>query len=143
VNNQTHYDSCQKAEYIDDEKGHKIVALALKVGEEQYCRYHKAREGHNGNYEISPRHVGCKDKVDKDEHYDGIGDKLDELAGAVVLYKVNGNDHIPYYVKAEKGNDRPGRTAYRKIDDWAGDSRNDEGESENSYKLRSRCLLLA
>lgn len=143
VNNQTHYDSCQKADYINNEEGHKIVALTLKVCEEQHRRHYKAREGHDGNYEISPRHVGRKDKVDKDEHYDGIGDKLDELAGAVIFNKVDGDDHIPYYVKAEKGNDRPGRASYRKIDDGAGDSRNDEGEAENSYKLRSCCLLLA
>ena len=103
VNNQTHYDGCQKADYIDDEKGHKIVALTLKVCEEQHRRHYKTREGNDGNNEISPGYIGCKDKVDEYQHYNRVGDEFNKLAGAVVLYKVNGNDHIPYYVKTEKG----------------------------------------
>ena len=119
------------------------MALALKIGEEQYCRPNQCGEGDDGDYERTPVDAGGNQNVDEDQHYDGIRDKFDELAGAVVLDHIDSNAHIPDGVESKKRDDGPCRASYRYIDDRAGDSANDEGETKDSYELCSCRLLLA
>ena len=100
-NDQHHYYCRYEADDVDQEEGHKVVSLTLKVGEEQDCRYHESREGYDGNYKWSPGNCGSEEDVDQYEHQDWVGDKLNELAGSIVLDKVDGNEHIPYDVETE------------------------------------------
>ena len=143
INDEDHYYRSDNADDINYEQGHHIVALALEVGEEQHCGYHKRGEGDDGDYERTPVDAGGNQNVDEYEHYDGIRDKFNELAGAVVFDHIYGDAHIPDNVKSEKGDDRPRRSADSQIDYWSGDGEDYEGEAEYSYELRSRRFLFA
>ena len=135
INNE---DNCRdKTDKIDDEKGHEIVPLALKIGEEENACNHKTREGNDGNYELAPAYLGGNKVVDQDEHYDRVGNELDELACSVIFDKVYRNRKVPYHIKTEEGDQRPCNAANGEVDNWAGDCRKHEGETENSYELFS------
>ncbi len=140
--NNNHY--CRKeTDNIDDEQGHKVVSLALKICEEENCRYNKTREGNNGNNKLSPVVIRGDEGVNENQHYHRVGDELDKLACSVILNKIDGNCQVPDHIKAEQSDQRPKKSANCKVNYRAGNSRKNEWEAENSDELFSCCPLFA